>query len=237
VTLPRLDISSLDDAIGAALASRHASLALVDGTSRRYPSDVAPFASVGPSPTAADWESLGRIAPSGTVAMFVEPGFTAGDGWRVVHEIGLTQMIDANVEIPAEPFQEARDLTVADVPEMVRLTTLTAPGPFERRTVELGGYRGVVSSEGRLVAMAGRRLSLPGFTEVSAVCTDPEARGRGYARRLMLDVISGIRAGGDRAFLHVAEGNPARGLYESMGFVARADLKVCVVERSEGDEE
>ncbi|AMM22115.1 hypothetical protein AX769_20650 [Frondihabitans sp. PAMC 28766] len=231
MTTSRFDTHSLDDAIGAALASRHAPLAVVAGEVRRYPADVAPFASVGLAPTAADWVSLGRIAPTGTVAMFVDPGFTPGDGWSVVHEIALTQMTDDDIETPTEPFQEATDLAPHDVPEMVRLTTLTAPGPFEQRTVELGGYRGVVSPEGRLLAMAGRRLSLPGWTEISAVCTDPEARGRGYARRLMLDVARGIRADGDRAFLHVAEGNPARGLYESMGFVPRADLKVCVVER------
>ena len=221
----------LDDAIGAALGTRHAPLALVDAAARRYPSDVAPFGSVGLSPTPADWVSLARIAPTSAVAMFVEPDFRPGDGWRPVHEIALTQMTDDGVELPDEPYREATDLTDAHVPEMLRLTALTAPGPFESRTIAFGGYRGVVSPEGRLMAMAGRRLSLPGWTEVSAVCTDPEARGRGYARRLMLDVIRGIRADGDRAFLHVAEGNPARGLYEAMGFVPRVDLKVCVLER------
>ncbi|GAA4668545.1 GNAT family N-acetyltransferase [Frondihabitans cladoniiphilus] len=233
----RLDPHPLDDAIGAALAGRHASFAFVDGGARRYPADVAPFASVGLTPSAADWEALTRLAPTGTVAMFVEPSFSPGDGWTAVHEIVLTQMTDDDVEVPDAPFAGARDLAEADAPEMLRLTSLTAPGPFEQRTVEFGGYRGVFSDEGRLLAMAGRRLSLgvagsAGWTEVSAVCTDPEARGRGYARRIMLDVIRGIRADGDRAFLHVAEGNPARGLYESMGFVARTDLKVCVVGRA-----
>ncbi|RKR76495.1 GNAT family N-acetyltransferase [Frondihabitans australicus] len=227
-----LSMHLLDDAIGAALRTRHSSLALVDGGAARYPTDVAPFASLGLSPTADDWEALGRLAPTGAVAMFVEKGFHPAPGWETLQEIGLTQMVDTGVTPPDEAFDEAQDLGEQHVPEMLRLTTLTAPGPFERRTIEFGGYRGVVGADGRLLAMAGRRLAPEGWVEVSAVCTDPEARGRGYARRLMLDVIRGIRADGDRAFLHVAEGNPARGLYESMGFEARADLKVSVLARS-----
>lgn len=220
----------LDDAIGAALRTRHAAFALIDGSARRYPADVAPFASMGSSATPDGWAALARLTPSGSVALFVEPGFTVADGWRTVAEVPLFQMTDDDVEIPDARFAEARDLTVDDVPEMRRLTALTAPGPFEPRTVEFGGYRGVLSPEGRLLAMAGRRLSMPGWTEVSAVCTDPEARGRGYARRLLLDVVRGIRAEGDRAFLHVADGNPAQALYESIGFVVRAPFTVCVVE-------
>lgn len=222
----------LDDAIGAALRSRHAHLALTDGGAARYPADVAPFASVGTAPTADDWDALARLVPSGAVAMFVDNDFAPAPGWHVLEEIGLTQMTDDHVDVPDAPFERAQDLGTPDVPEMLRLTTLTAPGPFERRTVEFGGYRGVVSPDGRLLAMAGRRLAPPGWVEVSAVCTDPEARGQGFARSLMLDVMRGIRAGGDRAFLHVAEGNPARALYERMGFVARADRKVCVLARS-----
>lgn len=222
----------LDDAIGAALRTRHAHLALTDGGAARYPGDIAPFASVGTAPTADDWDSLARLAPTGAVAMFVEQDFAPAPGWQVLEEIGLTQMTDDHVDVPDAPFERAQDLGTPDVPEMLRLTTLTAPGPFERRTVEFGGYRGIVSPGGRLLAMAGRRLAPTGWVEVSAVCTDPEARGQGFARSLMLDVMRGIRAGGDRAFLHVAEGNPARALYERMGFVARADIKVCVLARS-----
>jgi len=72
------------------------------------------------------------------------------------------------------------ELKPDDVPEMLALAELTEPGPFRQRTIEFGGYMGIRDA-GRLVAMAGQRLSLTGFTEVSAVCTHPEYRGRGYA--------------------------------------------------------
>jgi predicted GNAT family acetyltransferase len=115
------------------------------------------------------------------------------------------------------------------VPEMLRLTAETQPGPFEAGTINLGGYVGIFVGQ-RLVAMAGRRMNPPSFVEVSAVCTDPEYRGRGYARAVMLEVLGGIWREGGRGFLHVANNNPARALYEDLGFVARRDFEVLVVE-------
>jgi ribosomal protein S18 acetylase RimI-like enzyme len=233
----------LDDPIGGALRSRHSSLAIGSPSALRYPAEVAPFASMGLEPSGSSWSSLADVvardgaardgaarggAARDTVAMFVSPSFEVAEGWDTVHELRLTQMTDDEVDASGPPDPGLTDLTLPDVPAMLDLTARTRPGPFERRTVEFGGYRGLIEGD-RLLAMAGRRLSLPGWTEISAVCTDPDARGRGLAGRLVVDVARGIRAGGDRAFLHVAHGNPARGLYERLGFRARAELKVCVV--------
>ena len=78
---------------------------------------------------------------------------------------------------------------------MIALAELTRPGPFAASTVELGGYLGV-RREGRLVAMAGRRLHLPGWIEISAVCTHPDHRGQGLSRLLMAGVETAIRRAG-----------------------------------------
>ena len=75
------------------------------------------------------------------------------------------------------------ELTESDVPEMMALAEPTKPGPFGRRTRELGTYIGIRRS-GTLVAMAGERLRLPGFTEVSAVCTHLRSRGAILERRI-----------------------------------------------------
>lgn len=91
---------------------------------------------------------------------------------------------------------------------VIALTELTEPGPFRARTHELGTFYGVFESD-RLMAMAGQRLSLPGFVEVSAVCTHPDARGRGYARALMSAVMRDIRQRGRIPFLHAFADNPA----------------------------
>ena len=99
-------------------------------------------------------------------------------------------------------------------------------------TVELGGYLGV-RREGRLVAMAGRRLHLPGWIEISAVCTHPDHRGQGLSRLLIAGVETAIRRQGHRAFLHVLHENTrAIGIYRGLGFTTRADMTMTVV-RSE----
>ena len=104
---------------------------------------------------------------------------------------------------------------------MLDLTRRTEPGPFLARTVELGTYVGIRHG-GTLVAMAGERLKAPGFTEISAVCTHPDARRRGYGAALTLWMAAHIRQHGDEAFLHVLEANEnALRLYEAIGFRRR----------------
>ncbi|MFD9074916.1 GNAT family N-acetyltransferase, partial [Streptomyces lasiicapitis] len=95
---------------------------------------------------------------------------------------------------------------------------------FRERTIELGTYLGI-RHEGALVAMAGERLHPPGWTEISAVCTDPAHRGRGLASRLVLAVAYGIRERGETPFLHTAARNTgAIRLYESLGFRLRRHI-------------
>jgi ribosomal protein S18 acetylase RimI-like enzyme len=118
----------------------------------------------------------------------------------------------------------------ADSAEMAELVERTRPGPFAARTVELGGYLGV-RREGRLVAMAGWRLQLPGFVEISAVCTDPLERGRGLASRLVRAVAAAARRQGSIPFLHVAEANTgAIRLYESLGMRTVRTVRFCALQ-------
>lgn len=118
---------------------------------------------------------------------------------------------------------------VGIVAEMLALVELTQPGPFRQRTIELGDYYGVFA-DGRLVAMAGERLQTPHFTEISAVCTHPSARGRGLAAALTHHVASGISARGQTPILHVAEHNDtARRVYARLGFDVRAHPEFVAV--------
>jgi predicted GNAT family acetyltransferase len=122
-------------------------------------------------------------------------------------------------------------LGAADSEEMLELTALTKPGPFDKRTHELGTYLGI-RRDGQLVAMAGERLKVPGYTEVSAVCTHPEHVGRGYARVLMTEVMRSIRERWEKSFLHVREDNDhAIGLYEKLGFRRRARVHLAVLHK------
>lgn len=137
----------------------------------------------------------------------------------------------ASTAIAAEDEPDIVTLTRDDASEMLALATLTEPGPFRSRTHEMGHFRGVRIG-GRLAAMAGERMRFPGFTEVSAVCTHPDFRGRGLARRLSKVVSAAIQARGETPFLHAWKNNhSAIALYETLGFRWRCDVNVAVLER------
>jgi predicted GNAT family acetyltransferase len=81
--------------------------------------------------------------------------------------------------------------------------------------------------------MAGERMHVRGYTELSGVCTHPDFRGRGLARRLSAVVCAGIEARGETPFLHAWKDNrPAIALYEKLGFLLRAEVNVAVLERA-----
>ena len=139
------------------------------------------------------------------------------------------QMTGENVIVQRD--EELIELGINDVPEMLDLISLTQPGPFSPRTVELGGYLGLRIG-GKLVAMAGRRMHPPGWIEISAVCTDPEYQGKGLGGRLVKAVAAEIIAEGDVPFLHVSElKDHAIRLYETLGFRIRIQSTFNVIRK------
>ncbi|GAA3219590.1 GNAT family N-acetyltransferase [Actinocorallia longicatena] len=212
----------LDDPIRSSLSGRHGHLAEWRGRVARYVPDVAPFLTLPARPEPADWADAAEFTgPGGTVPL-VGSDTTPPDGWAIVARFEGVQMTGEDVEGRPEP--EAVVLTEADVPEMLALVELTQPGPFLPRTIAMGTYLGI-RREGRLVAMAGERLRPPGWTEISAVCTDPGLRGQGLAGRLVRAVAAGITERGDRPFLHaVATNANAISLYETLGFRLRRTM-------------
>jgi predicted GNAT family acetyltransferase len=67
---------------------------------------------------------------------------------------------------------------------------------------------------------------------VSAVCTHPDFRGRGYAKALMLHVMKIILDNSFIPFLHVLTSNStAIRLYESIGFSIRQKLFIDMIRR------
>jgi len=159
------------------------------------------------------------LAGPGAVILLAGVAVAPPPSWDLVIRVDGVQLVDDG--IAAAPDEEAVRLTSADVPEMLRLIERTKPGPFLPRTIELGIYLGV-RRDGELIAMAGERLHPPGWSEVSAVCTDAAFRGQGLATRLVHAIAHGIRARGETAFLHAAADNTnAIRLYESLGFRQR----------------
>jgi ribosomal protein S18 acetylase RimI-like enzyme len=209
----------LDNPSRAALTGPHAHLAERRGNVLRYPVDVSPFVALPARPYENDWADAAALAGPGATVPLAGVEVPPPPGWEITMRISGVQLIDDGVA--AAPDDEAIVLGAADVPDMLALVERTKPGPFLPRTIELGTYLGI-RRRGRLVAMAGERLHPPGFTEISAVCTDPGARGQGLATRLVLAVAAGIRARGETPFLHAAADNTnAIRLYESLGFRLR----------------
>jgi GNAT superfamily N-acetyltransferase len=223
------DITLLNNPIWNALSTDQSYLAQTNHLAKRFPRDVAPFGAI-ETQSPSEYEALAQVLDGDTAALFLDTPPVLPADWTMRMTGDMYQMT-FEAPPPAKPNQDIRKLTQADVPDMLELTRLTEPGPFLPRTIELGAYYGIHES-GSLVAMAGERLRLTGFTEVSAVCTHPNSRGRGYGNALMSVVISGIMNRGETPFLHVRTDNPAITLYKELGFQTRAQLYLAVIQQT-----
>jgi GNAT superfamily N-acetyltransferase len=193
----------------------------------RFHPDVSPFAAVADDPDPGAWADLERLVAPRRRTVLLRPFPDVPPGWSIERRIPCVQMIGSGVAGSVDDRLAA--LGTDDVPDMLSLVAATDPGPFAPRTIELGGYRGLRAS-GRLVAMAGQRLALPGFTEISAVCTADSHRRQGLGTALVLTLVHHIQNRGEQPFLHAATGNEsAIRLYLSLGFTIRREVGAFVV--------
>jgi ribosomal protein S18 acetylase RimI-like enzyme len=224
---------ALDNVIWQALTTRQIEFAESFDQARRFQKEVTSLCAF-LEPTERGYESLAALTDTGgTAAVLLEAPHLPRSGWSLVGGAPLLEMACSDgIAPPASDSQHSfATLGRADVPEMVELAALTKPGPFGTRTLELGTYLGI-RREGKLVAMAGERLKVPGYTEVSAVCTHPEHTGKGYARILMTEIMRRIHHRGETAFLHVRQDNlRAIALYERLGFRERVRLHFAVLRK------
>jgi len=236
IDTPTSDARVLDNPAWASLNGPHAGFAERKGRIVRYPVDVSPFLAIPDDLGPADWRDLAALVGPGALIPLAAGDVAVSDGWEVVARVDGVQLTGELVPepayggaFPAAPGEDWGRLEAADVPEMLELIERTRPGPFLPRTIELGTYIGV-RREGALIAMAGERLRPPGWTEISAVCTDAAFRGRGLGARLVLDAVARIRARGEEPFLHAAaENTDAIRLYLALGFRLRRTAEFLVV--------
>lgn len=218
----------LDNPVWHALVGPHAAHATGTGLARHYPRDMAPFSAIA-EPSEAAYRDLKQGLRPGIEARLFRPAEEpAPSGWDSISARPILQMV-LERDVPPHRRSPAdwdiRALSAADVAATMELAEAAKPGPFDRRTVELGRYTGMVR-DGRLVAMAGERFRVPGFVELSAIAVHPADRGQGIASRLMIDLCRRAAEAGEIPFLHVFPENPAAKLYEHLGFRVRTTLWV-----------
>ncbi|HEX4243865.1 MAG TPA: GNAT family N-acetyltransferase [Steroidobacteraceae bacterium] len=226
------DLSAFENPVWSALtAGPHRDWAGRFSDTAWYPGAVAPFVAI-PHHDVVPHLDEARERGMGTQAYFV--GVLPRElprGWRVTAYSFILQLFPTEATW-AEAEEAGVVLEETHRPAMRSLMQAAFPDYFRERTAELGTYVGVFEGR-RLIAMAGERIAIPGWQEVSAVCTHPDFARRGHARRLTLAVMVHQRRRGTGSFLHTSEGNIAgRALYRSMHFVERAPIAHIKVERA-----
>jgi len=177
-------------------------------------------------------EYLHSICKPGQRIILFPPGrINLSKSWKVLNDHELLQMVCTSDPEPRVLDGPLTQLTEKDVPAMLELIELTKPGPFLSRTIDFGGYVGL-SHEGKLISMAGKRLSPDPYVEVSAVCTHPDFGRKGLSNQVMQQVIADIKQAEKTPFLHVyPENTPAIKLYTKLGFEPRASLRTYFLEK------
>src|SRR5579862_5394085 len=164
------DRHPLDHVIWRALTTVQGHVAEGDERARRYPAAIAPFAATIDLEPAAFQSLLALLGPDDRIALLTTAEVQPPAPFAVIRRDRVDQMVlDEPAACAASASAPIVALGIAEVSEMLALASATQPGPFGPRTIELGSYIGV-RRQGALVAMAGERLRLDGFTEISAVC-------------------------------------------------------------------
>ena len=200
-----------------------------DERARRFKADINRFAAT-PDERPDSLDALAELVQRGDdfVYLLQVPRIVVPPGLEAVKEAPGVQMLATRRLEVDDGVQVLGD---ADATEMLALATLTEPGPFLPRTHTMGRFVGLRVA-GRLVAMAGERMRFPGHVEVSGVCTHPDFRGQGLARRLSAAVTAEIQRRGEQPLLHAWTTNTAAiALYESLGFEVRTTVNVAMLKR------
>lgn len=218
----------LDHPVWSALISRHAGFALRRENLARYPAQVAPFVAIDPQ-HAHEMRALAGWIDAGESIVFVGDAPQPGAGWSLLEPPSYIAQMTCTTRVPVPDGPRVIELDASHRADVLELAGRVYPHYFRPRTMELGRYFGMYHGD-KLAAMAGERMQMDGYTELSAICTDPAYLGRGYARRLTALLTNDLLERGVQPFLHVSHANTrARALYERMGYRLRADVALLAL--------
>ncbi len=213
------EVSLLDNVAWHSLCGEHALFSSGGSSARRYGAGFSPiiaFANI----ANPDFSDLEQVCGSGE--FFFSDGWNgeAPEGWKIERKLDMYKMVWAGGPAPEVITSglDIRQLSTADIPAVLDITSRLKPGPFGPRTIELGTYLGLFDGD-KLASMAGERFVAGPFREISGVCTDNDYQGRGYARLLMNLLVIKQLERGEIPFLHAVTANTvAVELYTRMGF-------------------
>ena len=226
-----MNIEQLDNPVWFSLSHHEARFNAGNDQIKYFQKDVAPFLATKHWDD-ADLDRMKEILPAERkfyvlINRKIDPS--------IVFDIHYTTPIYQMVCHNFQPFS-LQDVSVIplgrhDVEGMIDLTTRTKPGPFLQRTLEFGPYISI-KQDFQIASMSGERMHLEGMTEVSAVCTEPEHLGKGYASHLMSIICRQIIERGETPFLHVrADNERAIKTYERLGFSIRAEMFFAIIQK------
>jgi ribosomal protein S18 acetylase RimI-like enzyme len=230
----------LDNAVWTALTTKQAQHAHTSALARRFPPEMTLLGALAAN-TAMAFDSLAQLIQRDAVTLYFTSPPQIPTGWEIVRAVELHQMVQETEAPPsaqASATPEVIELTPADVPEMSVVYTATRPGrtlcPRIQKLGQFLGIRQPGTEDGKLVAMGGLRLHLPGYREITTVATLPGHEGRGYATAIMRALIDRIHTRGERPFLTVRTDNTrAIEIYRRLGFRERTLLYSQTIRRAQ----
>lgn len=220
----------LDRPVWNALTSSQAHLAVVSGAAVRMDPAYGPFAAARDAGDEAQAALVATLAgPGDRIGVVERAAWPAPPGTRVLGGGDLVQMVFEGPAPGGPDDPRIELLRERDALEMAALAHATEPGPWGNKTHRYGDYFGI-RRDGRLAAMAGERMRLPGYAELSGVSTWPEFRGQGLAAALVRRVVRGFVERADTPFLHCYAANVgAVALYEKLGFRIRSGMAFTIL--------
>ena len=214
----------LDNPVWHALTGPHAAFAIGSGRARHYPRDIVPFSAIA-EPTPEAYRDLAIDLPPNAEARLQRLDDEAvPPGWLKISSYPIVQMVAERIEGPVPDARAVVTLGERDIEAMMELMAAANPGLFGPRTPMLGTYLGI-RDDNRHVAMAGERIRVPGYVQLSSITTHPQARRRGHARHLTALLMRRALDRGERPFLHLRSSNTvALAVYAALGFKVRREL-------------
>ena len=228
-----MNIEQLDNPAWWALHSVDKHFNIGNELVKYFPANISPFVGIENWDEKHQLELLHNLPADRLFAVMVAESFKLIDGLETVFTTTLNQLVfeNFNTEFSTEMFQTIQPLDDEYIPEMLELTALTKPGPFYEKTNAFGNYVGIFQNN-QLVAMAGERLHLNDYTEISAVCTHPSQTGKGFGSLLVAYLAKKIVDNGQTPFLHARKDNVgAIRVYEKVGFVVKNEMNFAIFKK------